>query len=74
MVTIMKYKKTKIDHTIYIKVFSDETLSYLTVYNGDVLNTTNRITEFPELRRVFKEDFEMKFQDGSDLKYLHFRI
>ena len=40
VVTILKYKKSTIDHTIYIKVFSGITLSYITVSNYDVLNTT----------------------------------
>ena len=54
MVTIIKYKKSKIDHDIYIKVFTDGTVSYLTVSTDDVLNTTNNKTEFPELIRVFE--------------------
>ena len=37
----MKYTKIKIDHAIYIKVFSDGTVSYLTVSTDDVLNITN---------------------------------
>ena len=32
------------------------------------LNTTNNETDFPELTRVFKEQFEMKVQEGSVLK------
>ena len=59
---ILKYKKIIIDHDIYIKIFTDGTLSYLTVYTGGVLNTTNNETEFPELTRAFKEHFEMKVQ------------
>ena len=62
MVTILKYKKITIDHAIYIKVFSDGTVSYLAVSTDDVLNTYNNETAFPELRRVFEERFEMKFQ------------
>ena len=74
MVTIVKYKKSTIDHAIYIKVFDDVTESYLTVSTDDVLNTTNNENAFPELTRVFKEQFEMKVQEGSVLKYLNFRI
>ena len=39
--TILKYKRRKIDHAIYIKVFSDGPVSYLPVSTDDVLNTTN---------------------------------
>ena len=41
VVKIMTYKKRNIDYNIYIKVFYDRTVSYLTIYNDDVLNTTN---------------------------------
>ena len=68
MVTIIKYKKSTIDHAIYIKYFSDGTVSYLTVSNDDVLNTTNNYNAFPELTRLFKEHFEMKENEGSVLK------
>ena len=54
VVTIIKYKKSTIDHAIYIKVFDDGTLSYLAVSTDDVLNTTNNENEFPEPTRVFK--------------------
>ena len=54
VVTILKYKKITIDHAIYIKVFADGTVSYLTVSTDDVLNTTNNENSFPELTRVFK--------------------
>ena len=53
VVTILKYKKSTIYHAIYIKVFSDGTVSYPTVYNDDVLNNTNNETALPELTRVF---------------------
>ena len=49
MVTIHQYKKRRIDHYIYIKVFSDRTGSYLRVSTDDVLNTTNNKIELPEL-------------------------
>ena len=74
MVTILEYKKSTIDHAIYIKVFDDCTVSYLTVSTDYVLNTTNNENSFHELTRVFKEHFEMKVQEGSVLKYLNFRI
>ena len=68
MVTILKYKKSTIDHYIYIKVFTDGTVSYLTVYTDDVLSTTNNEKSFPELTRVLKEHFEIKVQEVSVLK------
>ena len=74
MITIIKYKKSTIDHNIYFKVFTDVIVSYLTVSTDGVINTTNNETEFPELKRVFIEHFEMKVQEGSVLKYLNFRI
>ena len=54
VVKIIKYKKSKIDRTIYIKVFADGTVSYLTVSTDDVLSTTNNENAFPELTRVLK--------------------
>ena len=74
VVTILKYKKSTNDHAIYIKFFTDGTVSYLAVSTGDALNNTNNETEFPELTRVSDEHFEMKVQEGSVLKYLNFRI
>ena len=50
--TILKYNKYIIDHAIYIKFFSDVTVSYLIVSTDDVLNNINNETEFPELTRV----------------------
>ena len=44
VVTILKYNKITIDQAIYIKVFSDEIVSHLTVSTDDVLNTTNNET------------------------------
>ena len=73
VVTIIKYKKSTIDHAVYIKVFTDGTVSYLAVSTYYVLNTTNNETAFPELTRFFKEHFEMKLQEVSVLEYLHFR-
>ena len=41
VVTIIIYKKIIIDHSIYIKVFCDGKVSYLTVSTHGVLNTNN---------------------------------
>ena len=54
VVTILEYKKNTIDHAIYIKVFDDDTVYYLTLSTDDVLKTTNNENTFPELTRVFK--------------------
>ena len=74
MLTTLKYKKITIDNDIYISVFSYGTVSYPIVYTDDVLNNTNEETEFPELIIVFEEDFGTKFQEGSFLNYLNYRI
>ena len=47
VVTITKYKKSTIYNSIYIKVFSEKNVSYLTVSTDDVLNTINNDTAFP---------------------------
>ena len=57
VVTINKYKKSKIDHFLYIKVFYKKTVSYIMVSNADVMNTNNNVTEFLEPKRVIEEDF-----------------
>ena len=44
VVTIIKYKKRKIYHAIWIKFSTDGTVSYLTVSTDDFLNTTNNET------------------------------
>ena len=54
VVTIIKYKKSTIDHSIYIKVFYDATVSYPAVYTDDDINTDNNGTAFPELRIFLK--------------------
>ena len=59
VVTIFKYKKSTIDHSIYIKRFTDGTVSYLTTSTDDVINTTNNETVFPDLTRFFKEHLKM---------------
>ena len=74
VVTVLKYKKSIIDHAIYIKFFTDGTVSYLTVSTYDVLNNINNDTAFPELTIFLKEHFDMKLQEGSVLKYLNFLI
>ena len=51
VVTILKYIKITINHVIYIKVFSDVTVSFITVSTNDVINTTNNETAFIELER-----------------------
>ena len=62
IVTIIKYKNITIYHSSYIKVFSNETVSYLTIYTDDVLNTTNNETAFTEIKRFFEETFENDVQ------------
>ena len=74
LVKIIKYKKSKIDHAIYIKVSYVVTMYYLTVSTDSVLNTTNNGTAFHELTIFFEEHFEMKVQEGSVLENLNFRI
>ena len=62
VVTIIKYKKGTIDHSIYIKVFSDETVSYIIVSAYDVIKTTTNETVFTNLTIFFEEHFNIKFQ------------
>ena len=52
---ILKYKKITIDYAIYIKVFYDGTVSYLTVSTVDIIKNDNNKTAFPELIRVLEE-------------------
>ena len=61
VVTTLKYKKRIFDHAIYIEIFSDGTISYLTVSTDDVLNTTNNETAFSELTRVLKNTLRLKY-------------
>ena len=68
VVTIMRYKKITIDHSIYIKVFYDGNVPYPTVSVDDVFKNTNNMTAFPELARVFEEHYEMKVQEGYFFK------
>ena len=44
VVTIIKYKKSTIYHAIYIKFFTDVTVSYIAVSTDYLLNTTNNET------------------------------
>ena len=74
LVIMMKYNKIKIDHAIYIEILSDGNLPYFTVSTDDVLNNTNNNTHFTELMNIFEEKNYIKFQEGSVLKYLNFRI
>ena len=55
VVTIIKYKIITIYHDIYIKVFSDGTVSYLTVSTDDIIKNTNNDIVFPELRIFLKK-------------------
>ena len=52
VITILKYKKRKIDHAIYIKVFADGTVSYITVSIDNFLNTTNNDNTFTETKKI----------------------
>ena len=74
VVKIIRYNKITIDHAIWIKVFTDGTVSYLTVSTDDALNATNKKTAFSELTRVFEKNFEMQVQEVSVLKYSNLRI
>ena len=44
VVIMMKYKIITIDHAIFVKVFYNGNVSYITVYTYDVLNATNNET------------------------------
>ena len=74
VITILKYRKSTIDHDIYIRVFYDVTVSYITFPTDDVIKTTNNETSFIELTIFFEKHFEMKSQEGSILKYLNLLI
>ena len=45
---MIQYKKSTIDHAIYIKFLTDGTVSYITVSTDDVFNNTNNETAFTE--------------------------
>ena len=67
VVTIIKYKKSTIYHGIYIKVFTDGTVSYFTFSTDDFLNTTNNETAFPELIIVLKNTLRLKYKKDQFL-------
>ena len=39
---VLKYRNIKIDHAIYIRVFSNETVSYFIVFTNDVIKNPNK--------------------------------
>ena len=55
VVAILKYKKITIYHAVYIKVFSDGTVSYLKVSTDDIISNTYNEAQFTELTRVLKQ-------------------
>ena len=58
VVEILKCKKIRIYHAIYIKVLYDGTVSYFTVSTDGVLNNNNNNkTTFPGLRKFLEEAF-----------------
>ena len=59
---ILKYKKRKIDHVIYIKVLSDRAVSYLMVSFDDVLFNIIIGTSFLEPIKLYEEAFDIKVQ------------
>ena len=42
----IEYKKITIDHAMYVKIFSNGMVSYLTMSRGVVLNTRNNDVTF----------------------------
>ena len=54
VVTILKCNKSIIYHAIYIKVFYEGIVFYSKFYTDDVLSTTNKETEYHEIRSVFE--------------------
>ena len=62
VVPVLKYNKSAIDHAIYIKIFYDGKVSYITVSTYDVLNNTNNETAFPELRTLLKKLLRLNFK------------
>ena len=45
-VIMIKYKKIKMYHVIYIKVFFDKNVSYISVSTNKILNVTKNKTAF----------------------------
>ena len=70
----MEYKKNTTYNSIYIKVFYDRIMLYLTVSTDDVINTNNNYTAFTELRTVFEKDFEIKVQEGYVMLFLAYFV
>ena len=52
MVKIVESKIIIIDHAIYMKLFYNNAVYYITVSLGDVLNDTNNYEMFQELKHV----------------------
>ena len=52
-------------HDIYIKFFTDGTVSYIKVSTDDFLNTTNNETAFPELSIILKNTLIWKYKKNQ---------
>ena len=63
VVTILKYKISIIDHSIYINVFSGGNVYYLTLHTDVVLDNNNNETAFPEPINVFQEALVKKIKE-----------
>ena len=62
VVTILKYKTIIIYHAIYIKVLYNGPMSYITVSNHDVINTTNNETELLNSEEFLKKFLRLKYK------------
>ena len=60
MFKIISYKSSVIDYSIYVKLFSNGTVSYLTFPIDDLLYTKSNDNGFQELKNVFEETFESR--------------
>ena len=67
VVAILKYKKITIYHAVYIKVFSDGTVSYLKVSTDDIISNTYNEAQFTELTRVLKQLLRWKSKKDISL-------
>ena len=54
VVKIIQQKKIKIYHTIYVNIFYNCTVSYLTVLTGDVINTTKNYEDSNDPNKFLK--------------------
>ena len=72
--TVMTYTKITVFIVRKFAVFYDGTISYLTVYTGDVLNNNNNELYCSIIIKLFQETFQIKIQELSVLKYLNFWI